>query len=137
MSGPHGVCSFVLYPMYNAPMKMPEQIETERLILRPLPVDDGSAIFSGWAQDKEVTRYLTWRPHKSLEQTAARAIIDWVFQQPFIYRVYATTDVENIASQRVLEKMGMQREGLLRKCIIHPNRSDVPRDSYICAIIKQ
>jgi len=67
---------------------------------------------------------------------ATRAIIEWAFQQPTIYRVYATTDVENVASQRVLEKVGMQREGLLRKHIIHPNISAIPRDSYMYAITK-
>ena len=65
-----------------------------------------------------------------------RAIIDWAFGQPSIYRVYATTDVENFASQRVLEKAGMQREGLLQKYIVHPNISDVPRDSYMYAIVR-
>ncbi|MBK8422210.1 MAG: GNAT family N-acetyltransferase [Anaerolineales bacterium] len=65
-----------------------------------------------------------------------RAIIDWAFQQPNVYRVFATTGVDNIASQRVMEKAGMQREGLLRKYIIHPNISDEPRDSYIYAIVK-
>jgi len=64
------------------------------------------------------------------------AIIDWAFLQPSIYRVYATTDVENIASQRVLEKAGMQREGILHKYIVHVNISDVPRDSYMYAIVK-
>lgn len=67
---------------------------------------------------------------------AARAIIDWAFQQPSIYRVYATTDVDNDASRRVLEKAGMQCEGILRKYIIHPTISNVPRDSYIYAITK-
>ena len=65
-----------------------------------------------------------------------RAIIDWAFQQPNIYRVYATTSVDNIASQRVMENVGMLREGLLRKYIVHPNISDEPRDSYIYAIVK-
>ena len=68
---------------------------------------------------------------------ATRSIIDWAFQQPSIYRVYATTDVENVASQRVLEKVGMQCEGILRKYIVHPNFSDVPRDSYMYAIINK
>lgn len=67
---------------------------------------------------------------------ATRAIINWAFQQPSIYRVYATTDVDNIASQRVMEKAGMIREGLLRKYIVHPNISNGPRDSYIYAIVK-
>ena len=50
-------------------MKMPERIETERLVLRKPRTDDAHAIFAGWAQDQEVTRYLTWRPHQRIEQT--------------------------------------------------------------------
>lgn len=177
-------------------MRPPEAIETQSLILRLPQPGDAIAMFERWSQDKEVTYYLTWRPHTHFEQAqstiaraiamwkdetrfpymitrketgevmgmidpriegpkvaigyvigraywgngympeATRAIIDWTFQQPDIYRVYATTDVENIASQRVLEKVGMQREGLLRKYIIHPNMSDIPRDSYMYAITK-
>ena len=67
---------------------------------------------------------------------AVRAMIHWVFQQPGIYRVYATTDVENVGSRRVMEKAGMQCEGVLRKYMIHPNISDVPRDCYMYAIVK-
>jgi RimJ/RimL family protein N-acetyltransferase len=67
---------------------------------------------------------------------ATCAVIQWAFQQPMIYRVNASTDIENIASQRVLEKAGMLREGLLRKYIVHPNLSEIPRDSYIYAITK-
>ena len=50
-------------------MKMPEQLETERLVLRKPRMDDARAIFEGWTQDREVTRYLTWRPHERIEQT--------------------------------------------------------------------
>jgi len=67
---------------------------------------------------------------------ALRAIIRWAFQQPGIYRVYATTDLENIGSRRVMEKAGMSCEGILRKYMVHPNISEVPRDCYICAIVK-
>jgi [ribosomal protein S5]-alanine N-acetyltransferase len=67
---------------------------------------------------------------------ATSAVIDWAFQQSSIYRVYATTDVENRASQRMLEKVGMQREGILRKYITHPNISHIPRDSYMYATIR-
>ena len=73
---------------------------------------------------------------KGFVPEATRAIIHWSFQQLSIYRIYATTDVENVASQRVLEKVGMQCEGILRKYIIHPNISDIPRDSYMYAITK-
>jgi ribosomal-protein-alanine N-acetyltransferase len=177
-------------------MKPPEQIETERLILRKPHMEDAPAVFAGWVQDPEVTYFLTWRPHENLIQTesmlknaiaewdgdarypymitlkesgnvigmidprieghkvvigyvmnrahqgrgymteSTRAVINWALQQPSIYRVYATTDVENVASQRVMEKAGMQREGLLRKYIVHPAMGDVPRDSYMYAIVK-
>ena len=82
--------------------------------------------------------YVAARAHwgKGYMPEVTRAVINWAFQQPSIYRVYATTDVENTASQRVLEKAGMQREGLLRKYILHPNISDIPRDSYMYAITR-
>jgi len=67
---------------------------------------------------------------------AVRAVIDWALTQPAIYRVCAFVDVDNVASRRVMEKAGMQREGLLRKYSVHPNISDVPRDCFIYAIVK-
>jgi ribosomal-protein-alanine N-acetyltransferase len=61
---------------------------------------------------------------------------NWLLKQPDIYRVFATCDVENPASARVMEKVGMQCEGILRKYIVHPNISNGPRDSYMYAIVK-
>ncbi len=52
-------------------MQAPEYIETERLILRrPLPAD-AEGIFSRYASDPDVTRYLGWSCHRSIEQTRA------------------------------------------------------------------
>jgi len=34
---------------------------TFRLLLRPPIMEDAEAIFTGYAQDSEVTRYLVWR----------------------------------------------------------------------------
>jgi [ribosomal protein S5]-alanine N-acetyltransferase len=67
---------------------------------------------------------------------AVGAIMDWAWEQPQIYRVWAVCDVENPASARVLEKVGMQREGLLRRWIIHPSISDEARDCYCYARTK-
>jgi ribosomal-protein-alanine N-acetyltransferase len=50
-------------------MKPPERIETERLTLRKPRRDDAPAIFLAYAQDQEVTRYMTWRPHKNIGET--------------------------------------------------------------------
>jgi ribosomal-protein-alanine N-acetyltransferase len=67
---------------------------------------------------------------------AVRALVDWALSQEEIYRVWAICDVDNLASARVLEKAGMQREGLLRREIIHPSVSSQPRDCYLYAIVK-
>lgn len=40
-------------------------IETERLHLRRFKVADAPAMFAGWANDPEVTRWLRWEPHQS------------------------------------------------------------------------
>jgi len=63
-------------------------------------------------------------------------VTSWLLQQPDIYRVFATCDVENPASARVMEKVGMVREGILRRNSIHPSIGNEPRDSLIYAIVK-
>jgi len=60
----------------------------------------------------------------------AQPPIGWALAQPDIHRVWATCDCENTASVRVLEKLGFQREGTLRRWMVHPNVSPVPRDSF-------
>lgn len=53
--------------------------------------------------------------------------------QPGIFRVQATCDAENIASQRTLEKAGFAREGRLERHTVHPNISPEPRACFIYA----
>ena len=67
---------------------------------------------------------------------ALQPLVNWVINQPEIYRVWAVCDCENLASARVLEKIGMTREGVLRRWLIHPNLSDVPRDCLCYAKVK-
>ena len=50
---------------------MKKTLETERLILRPFRMEDAQAMYEGWASDPEVTRFLTWDPHKDIETTKA------------------------------------------------------------------
>jgi [ribosomal protein S5]-alanine N-acetyltransferase len=177
-------------------MKPPSEIETDRLRLRPPRMEDAPAIFHGYAQDPEVSRFLVWSPHRSIVETeeflarcvakwadetafpwalikksdgaligmielrveghkanvgyvlrqsawgegyateAARWIVDWAINQDSIYRVWAVCDVENHPSARVLEKAGMQREGVLRRWMVHPNFGDEPRASYCYSRVK-
>lgn len=45
---------------------------------------------------------------------AQRLVADYLLSATGVYRVEASTDVENLAEQRSLEKAGFQREGVLR-----------------------
>lgn len=53
-------------------------IETDRLILRPLRVDDCDAVFQ-WVSDEDVTRYMVYNTYQSVDQ-----VVDWLtfLQQP-------------------------------------------------------
>jgi ribosomal-protein-alanine N-acetyltransferase len=175
-------------PFYRAslPLMFPESFSTARLTLRPIQAQDATAIFDSYGQDAEVTRYLTWRPHASIEETnsfvqmclnaqnsqtymivtkatgvvagvfdlrmagktriefgyalarpfwgqglmteALTEVARWALSQPSIWRVGAVADIENVGSIRVMEKAGLQREGVLRRWLVHPNTSNDPRD---------
>ena len=170
--------------------------QTDRLAARPAARVDAQVLFDEYATDAEVARYMTWRPHRTVEETtdflrrcegvwlegsafpwtlwlketgefaglievrvrapavdvgyalvrrrwrqglmseAVDAVIRWAFSQPEIFRVWATCDMENIASARLLEHAGMQREGVLRRWIVHPNVSETPRDCFCYAVVK-
>jgi len=174
----------------------PQILKTERLRLRKAKLADAVAIFREYAQDPEVTKYVSWRAHQSLDETrqyvqmcllawdvgkafhwviesaedkrvmgmiiarvnaekwelgyvlarshwrqgymteALKVLIGWALKQKEIHRVWAVCDVDNIASARVMEKVGMQREGILKRWSVHPNISDQPRDSFCYAITK-
>ncbi len=67
---------------------------------------------------------------------ALSGIIHWALAQDLIFRVEATCDVDNLASARVMEKAGMQKEGTLHRWIVHPAISPEPRDSFLYAVVK-
>jgi RimJ/RimL family protein N-acetyltransferase len=174
----------------------PTTLKTERLRLRKVKLADAEAIYRQYAQDAEVTKYVSWHAHKDIEETrdyvrmcllawdagnafhwvierledkqvigmvsaraggekwelgyvlarihwergymteAVKGIISWAMRQKDIYRIWAVCDVDNLASARVMEKAGMEREGILRRWSVHPNISAEPRDSYCYAIVK-
>jgi ribosomal-protein-alanine N-acetyltransferase len=56
---------------------------------------------------------------------AARALLQWAFDTLDLNRVQAETDTRNVASARVLEKLGFVREGALREdCVVNGDVSD-------------
>jgi len=82
--------------------------------------------------------YVLARQHwgRGFMTEALKELIAWALKQKDIYRIWAVCDVDNLASARVMEKSGMQREGILRRWSVHPNLSAEPRDSYCYAIVK-
>lgn len=151
-------------------------LETERLILRKLRLEDAKDLFE-YASDKEVTKYVTWEPHKSIEDSvnlikftheryekregiiwgivckenkkvigtcdispvtkhfraeiayalsrdywgkgimteAVKEAIKFGFEKMNLNRIQAMCIPENIGSYRVMEKVGMKYEGLIRE----------------------
>lgn len=55
----------------------------------------------------------------------ARGLLQWAFDTLDLNRVQAEADTRNVASARVLEKLGFQREGTLREdCVVNGDVSD-------------
>jgi RimJ/RimL family protein N-acetyltransferase len=89
----------------------------------------GTAIDVGYALSR-----CRWR--QGLMSEALGAVIRWGLAQPEIFRVWATCDVDNTASARLLERVGMKGEGILRRWLVHPNVSPTPRDCLCYSIVK-
>ena len=54
-----------------------QRIETYRLILRRFRSEDAEDMYANWASDPEVTRFLTWPTHSSVDVTKA-ILSDWI-----------------------------------------------------------
>lgn len=66
--------------MADLDLSPPESFFTARLHLRKPTPEDAALIFDAYAQDPEVTRYLTFRPHREIreaEQAIARFLESW------------------------------------------------------------
>jgi ribosomal-protein-alanine N-acetyltransferase len=48
---------------------------------------------------------------------AARALMDYGFNSMGLHRIHADTSTDNLAAWRIMERLGMRREGLLRGAV--------------------
>jgi RimJ/RimL family protein N-acetyltransferase len=55
---------------------------------------------------------------RGIASEAARAVVDYGFEVFNLAKVWARADPRNVASVRILEKLGMEREGLLREHLL-------------------
>ena len=67
---------------------------------------------------------------------ALAPVVEHWLDRPDVFRVWATCDVDNRASARVLEKAGFEREGTLRRWDRHPNVGDEPRDAHVYSRVR-
>ena len=65
---------------------------------------------------------------------AVQLMVDYLFLSEDLTRIQAGADVRNKASQRVLEKVGFQREGTMRKWFF--NNGEL-RDIYLYSIFRE
>ena len=65
---------------------------------------------------------------------AARALLGAGFRHLDLHRVFATCDVRNTGSFGVMEKIGMRREGLLRR---DRQVKGAWRDTYLYAMLAE
>lgn len=56
---------------------------------------------------------------KGYATEAAGAVLEYAFNHLNLHRVVATCQPENTSSYRVMEKIGMRREGFFKQCIPH------------------
>ena len=153
-------------------------IETDRLILRKFKLSDYKDVFTEYASHDIVTKFLTWKPHKSMEDTieylqkcvlpkyeesyvyrwaivlketnmvigcidvvkmdlsssmceigcvigekywgkgimteAGKIVLDYLLKEGF-KRIQSYAHVDNIASSKMLQKVGLKIEGILSK----------------------
>jgi ribosomal-protein-alanine N-acetyltransferase len=97
----------------------------------------------------EPIEFLTWElgyifspafQNKGYATESAYGLIQYGFEYLGIHRVIAHCNPENIASWRVLEKIGMKREGYFRKNVFFhttPDGSPLWIDTYEYAILKE
>ena len=72
-------------------IEAPDEIHTARLLLRKPRATDAPLMFTAYAQDPAVTRYLTWRPHASIAETRAvivRFLTAWEKQEGFCWFLF-------------------------------------------------
>jgi ribosomal-protein-alanine N-acetyltransferase len=94
------------------PQRPPEIIYTERLLLRKPEIEDTAAIFDLYAQDPEVTRYLTWAPHQSIADTKLflrRCMHVWSEGTAFPWTIVRKSDKQLLG---MIEIVGIDHSGI-------------------------
>lgn len=98
----------------------------------------GHMIYHPWYAPR--TYEIGWIVHpdyhgEGYSTEAAHALLRHGFEEQKLHRIIATCQPENVASYRVVEKLGMRREGYFQKCIYRGN--DIWWSEYFYAILAE
>lgn len=90
-------------------LDLPEQFETDRLIFQRLKYEDAEEIFYTYASKPEVTRYVAWPTHQSIEDTRGflrYAIQAWNAGTDYSFSIRLKSDRKLIGSFGVMNENG-------------------------------
>ena len=82
--------------------------------------------------------YAVGRAHwgQGIMAEAGSAAIDWAFREFGLARICARADLKNRQSWRVMEKLGMQREGITRSSVASVSDPDAREDTVTYSILR-
>jgi [ribosomal protein S5]-alanine N-acetyltransferase len=90
-------------------MKMPEQFETERLLMQRLRYEDAPEIFYTYASKPEATKFMSWLTHENIRQTQSflfYAVNGWRNGTDFSYSIRLKESGRFIGSCGVINDEG-------------------------------
>ena len=88
----------------------PESFGTARLLLRKPRAEDAALIFAAYAQDPEVTRYLTFRPHRDLNdarEAVERFLEGWRSAKSYCWLIFRRDGEELVGAISAREDQGI------------------------------
>jgi len=86
---------YYTYVCTRANFNFKEILETDRLLLRPFSMHDAANVFE-YACDAETTEYLTWKPHKTFQESAN--IIQTIYIPTNVYCIELKTESKCIGA---------------------------------------
>lgn len=95
-----------------------QTIQTQRLVLRPFALDDAEAMFFNWANDPQVTRFMLWSTHETID-TTRDILAEWVpmYKYPDYYHWCITLNEEPIGAIELFIRNERSCVGEIGYCI--------------------
>lgn len=71
---------------------------------------------------------------KGIAYTATKILLDYAYNELSLNKIYLYTEIDNISAQKLFEKVGFKKEGLLREDLIYNGRKI---DRYVYGLLVQ